>query len=215
MDYKKSLVMNLRRDFDTVVKLNDDLFDCKCCTNVPGVVPTVEERLSELNDRINRLAFVVGVPYSVPFEGELTLYPARKGGVKKISDKAVSYTVDLRPYRDGFAAVRFEASVPFDTDDLIRGMIVDDKGEVECECDNRYEFSNRWTRLPITSKSRYLVASIPLENGEPVWIPRAVEFVSQGLAMDMTDITNELFSDVSKISWRIKELEKLNGCKQE
>ena len=49
----------------------------------------------------------------------------------------------------------------------------------------------------------------------PVWMPRAVEFVSQGLAMDMTDITNELFSDVSKISWRIKELEKLNGCKPE
>jgi hypothetical protein len=67
MDYKKSLVMNLRRDFDTVVKLNDDLFDCKCCTNVPGVVPTVEERLSELNDCINRLAFVVGVPFSCVF----------------------------------------------------------------------------------------------------------------------------------------------------
>ena len=215
MDYKKSLVMTYRRDFDTVVKPNDDCSDCKCCTNVPGIVPTVEERLGELNCRINQLAFAVGVPFSVPFEGELTLYPARKGGVKKISDKAVSYTVDLRPYRDDFAAVRFEAGVSFDTEGLICGVIVDDKGDVECECDNRFELSNRWTRLPITPKSRYLIASIPLDNGEPKWMPHAVEFVPQGLAMDMTDITNELFSNVSNISWRIKELEKLNGCKPE
>ena len=208
MDYKKSLVMNLRRDFDTVLKLNDECLDYKCCTNVPGIVPTVEERLSELNNRINQLAFAVGVPYSVPFEGELSLYPARKGGVKKVSDKAVSYTVDLRPYRNDFAAVRFEASVPFTTEDLIRGVIVDENGDVECECDNRFELANRWTRLPITPKSRFLIASIPLENGEPEWTPRAVEFMPQGLAMDMTEITNELFSDVSRLSARIKELEK-------
>ena len=207
MDYKKSLVMNLRRDFDTMVERNDDFSGCECCTNVPGLAPTVEERLSELNNRINQLAFAVGVPYSVPFEGELSLYPVRKGGVKKVSDKAVSYTVDLRPYRNDFAAVRFEASVPFAAEDLIRGVIVDEDGNIECECDNCFELSNKWTRLPITPKSRRLIASVPLENGEPKWMPRAVEFVSQGLALDMTDITNELFSNISKLSWRIKELE--------
>ena len=213
MDYNRSLVMSLRRDFDEVVKLKDGLFDYGCCTNVPGLVPTVEERLSEIGNRINELALAVGVPHSVPFDGELTLYPARKGGVKRMSDKAVSYTVDLRPFRNDFAAVRFEAGVPFGAEDIVRGVIVDEMGEVECECDNRYEYCCSWTRLPISPKSRFLVASIPLKDGEPEWLPRGVEFVSQGLAMDLAEISKKLYDDVSDISWRVKELEKLNGCK--
>lgn len=212
MDYKKSLVMNLRHDFDTTVKTNNYMYvnnEEKAITPAP----TIKEQLSELSNRINQLAYIIGVPYAVIFEGELSLYPARKGGVKKISDKAVSYTVDLRPYRNDFAAVRFEASVPFDTEDLIRGVIVDDEGNIECECDNRYELHNRWTRLPITPKSRYLIASLPLENGKPEWLPQTVEFMSQGLAMDMTEITNELFCNISRLSSRIKELEKQNNNK--
>lgn len=82
---------------------------------------------------------------------------------------------------------------------ILRGIIVDDSGNVECTVDNRMNTSNPWTRLPLSSKSCTLIATVPLKNGNPMWTPEKVEFLPQGLALDVADITEDLYMDILDI----------------
>ena len=138
----------------------------------------------------------VGVPHAVQLDGNLTLYPARKNGKRKLSDEAVSYMVDLTPYRETFSEVRFQAMNRFADDcEIVRGIIIDEQGNVECSSSNHMNTSNLWTRLPITRNSAYLIASVPLKDGKPAWIPEHVEFMTKGLAQEVAEITDRLYSD--------------------
>ena len=137
----------------------------------------------------------------------MTLYPARKGDVKKVSPEAVSYMVNLRPFRDKFTAVRFKAMSSFSNEeDIVRGIIINDDGDVERECDNRYGTSNPWTRLPITEKSSYLIATVPSVDGKPLWIPERVEFLPHGLAQDVAEVADDIINDTIELGNRIAPL---------
>ena len=207
MNDEKSLISRYRSDFNDVKRFCKTI-SVKECFEEPAVhVPTVEERLNEMNERINNLALTVGVPYVVSLDGNMSLYPARESGVKKMSDKAVSYTVDLKPYRGAFAAVRFQAQVPFGADaDVVRGVIVDDEGGVECAVQNGCEMNYTWTRMPISPKSSYLVATVPLKDGEPAWVPDAVEFVPGSVALDATEIMRQMMGDIKSLAVDVYEL---------
>ncbi|MBO7272271.1 MAG: hypothetical protein J6U89_05290 [Bacteroidaceae bacterium] len=194
MKNETSFISNYQRDFDAVVKPEEKSIP-QFATNVPKM-PSVEQRLCELSERINMLAMFVGVPHAVQLDGNLTLYPARKNGKRKLSDEAVSYMVDLTPYRNIFSEVRFKAMNRFTDDrEIVRGIIIDEQGNVECSSSNHMNTSNLWTRLPITSNSAYLIASVPLKDGKPVWIPEHVEFMTKGLAQEVAEITDRLYSD--------------------
>ena len=194
MKNETSFISNYQRDFDAVVKPEEKTIP-QFATNVPKM-PSVEQRLCELSERINLLAMFVGVPHTVQLDGNLTLYPARKNGKRKLSDEAVSYMVDLTPYRETFSEVRFQAMNRFADDrEIVRGIIIDAHGNVECSSSNHMNTSNLWTRLPITRNSAYLIASVPLKDGKPAWIPEHVEFMTKGLAQEVAEITDRLYSD--------------------
>ena len=194
MKNETSFISNYQRDFDAVVKPEEKSIP-QFATNVPKM-PSVEQRLCELSERINLLAMFVGVPHAVQLDGNLTLYPARKNGKRKLSDEAVSYMVDLTPYRETFSEVRFQAMNRFADDrEIVRGIIIDEQGNVECSSSNHMNTSNLWTRLPITRNSAYLIASVPLKDGKPAWIPEHVEFMTKGLAQEVAEITDRLYSD--------------------
>ena len=194
MKNETSFISNYQRDFDAVVKPEEKSIP-QFATNVPKM-PSIEERLCELSERINLLAMFVGVPHIVQLDGNLTLYPARKNGKRKLSDEAVSYMVDLTPYRETFSEVRFQAMNRFADDrEIVRGIIIDEQGNVECSSSNHMNTSNLWTRLPITRNSAYLIASVPLKDGKPAWIPEHVEFMTKGLAQEVAEITDRLYSD--------------------
>ncbi|MBR5593573.1 MAG: hypothetical protein IKW46_05805 [Bacteroidaceae bacterium] len=194
MKNEMSFISNYQRDFDAVVKPKDDSFP-QFTTNVPKV-SSLEQRLRELSERINLLAMFVGVPHEVQLDGNLTLYPARRGGNRKLSKEAVSYMVDLKPYREIFSEVRFKATNRFTDDrEIVRGIIIDEQGNVECSSNNQMNTSNLWTRLPITANSAFLIASVPLKDGKPVWIPEKVEFMTKGLAQEVAEITDRLYND--------------------
>ena len=194
MKNEMSFISNYQRDFDAVVKPEGKSIP-QFATNVPKM-PSIEQRLCELSERINLLAMFVGVPHTVQLDGNLTLYPARKNGKRKLSDEAVSYMVDLTPYRNIFSEVRFKAMNRFTDDcEIVRGIIIDEQGNVECSSNNQMNTSNLWTRLPITGESRFLIASVPLKDGKPAWIPEHVEFMTKGLAQEVAEITDRLYSD--------------------
>ena len=194
MKNEKNFISNYQSDFDAVVKPQDESFP-QFATNAP-TTPSVEQRLCELSERINQLAIFVGVPHEVQLDGNLTLYPARKNGKRKLSHEAVSYMVDLTPYRAKYSEVRFKAMNRFtDNRDIVRGIIIDEQGNVECSSDNQMNTSNLWTRLPITGKSTYLIASVPLKDGKPAWVPEKVEFMTKGLAQEVAEITDRLYND--------------------
>ena len=194
MNRDTNFISNYQSDFDAVVKPEDKSIP-QFATNVPKM-PSVEQRLCELSERINQLAMFVGVPHTVQLDGNLTLYPARKNGKRKLSKEAVSYMVDLTPYREIFSEVRFKAMNIFTDDrEIVRGIILDEQGNVECSSNNQMNTSNLWTRLPITGESRFLIASVPLKDGKPAWVPEKVEFMTKGLAQDVAEITDRLYHD--------------------
>lgn len=198
MKENKNIVLEFRRDFDKYVTPEKE--HATTVSNVGPETPTIEEQLNDIRQHLSQIAMFVGMPYTVPLDGTLTLYPARKGNARKVSDEGVSYTVDLRPYREHFAAVRFMAKNTFSNeDDIVRGIIVDDSGNVECTVDNRMNTSNPWIRLPLSSKSCTLIATVPLKNGNPMWTPEKVEYLPQGLALDVADITEDLYMDILDI----------------
>lgn len=194
MKNEKNFISNYQSDFDAVMKPEEKHYS-QFATNAPKL-PSVEQRLYELSERINQLAMFVGVPHEVELDGNLTLYPARKNGKRKLSQEAVSYMVDLTPYRAIFSQIRFKAMNRFTDDrEIVRGIIIDEQGNVECSSDNQMNMSNMWTRLPITDKSTYLIATVPLKDGTPAWVPEKVEFMTKGLAQEVAEITDRLYSD--------------------
>lgn len=199
MKNKNNIIYDYQRDFDHVVKEQNEE-TARTVLDVNPFAPTIEERISEIHRRINQLAMFVGMPYRLPLDGNLTLYPARKNGTRKVSEEAVSYIVDLTSYRNVFSEVRFKAVTSFcDDSEIVRGVIIDDFGDVECGSDNRVGTSNPWTRLPISEKSSYLVASVPLKDGKPAWVPTYVELLPNGLTQEVANITDRLFHDVMDI----------------
>ena len=194
MKNETSFISNYQCDFDAVVKPEGKSIP-QFATNAPKM-PSLEEQLNDLSERINMLAMFVGVPHTVQLDGNLTLYPARKNGKRKLSKEAVSYMVDLTPYRKIFSEVRFKAMNRFADDrEIVRGIIIDEQGNVECSSDNQMNTSNLWTRLPITGESRFLIASVPLKDGKPAWLPEYVEFMTKGLAQEVAEITDRLYHD--------------------
>lgn len=213
MKKNSNIILEYRRDFNKYVMPEEEHE-----TTVPNVdfkAPTVEEQLNEIRRHINELAFFVGMPYVLQLDGMLTLYPARKGNVRKVSHEGVSYTVDLRPYREHFASVRFMAkNTSGGEEDIVRGLIVDDAGNVECTADNSMNTSNLWTRLPLSDKSCTLIATVPLKNDKPMWTPDRVEFLPQGLAQDVADITDDMYGDILKIGTELYPIRrKCKNCK--
>lgn len=203
----KNSIIEYQRDFKDHVK-HELAADNISEVNVVNT-PTVEEQIAVMQQHIQQLALFVGMPHTVNLNSTaMTFYPARKNGERKASKDAVSYTVNLKPFRELFAAVRFKAMVYYSHDeDIVRGIIVDDAGNVEYSSDNRFALNNPWTRLPITNKSSYLVATVPLEDGKPIWVPQNIQFLPQGLAIDIAEYTDELLRDFIDVERRLSSLE--------
>ena len=205
----RNLILEYRSDFNEYVTPAKE--EAATVSNVDFTHPTIDEQLSGIHKRLDQLAMFVGMPLTVQIDAAvMTLFPARKNNVKRQSKNAVSYTIGLEQFRDRFAMVRFKALKPIfgDEDDILRGMIIDDDGNVECECDIRYNVLHPWTRLPITEKSSHLIATVPLSDGAPIWLPETVEFLPPGIAQGVAEITDELYRESIDVENRLIPLER-------
>lgn len=231
MKRKETLIDDFSHDFCDFINPNDvavknEFFqaeevgkpstDGECEPSNLELIAAVCRQISSINERINEIGVFVGVPQIIPFNGNFTLFPARVGNVQKASPNYVSYTINLKPHRELFSYVRFKsASGLFEEEDIVRGLIVDDNGEVECYSNNKLGVLGSDTRLPITKKSKLLIVTVPAEQGEPLIIPTEIVFLPHGLLQEFSksirsinsDI-NTLFNDVIPLEREIKNLSK-------
>lgn len=152
------------------------------------------KQIADINEKINTLAHYVGMPYKLT-DIRLSYSPALIDGSQRSCPGYIGYTVDLTPYRDDFAYVRFQACAPLDNKELVRAYIVDDFGNIESYIEEDSTFCSDWTRMSITQYSRKLVATLPLnKNGAPLFIPTYVELLSNGLSQGMCEVKENLMN---------------------
>lgn len=51
------------------------------------------------------------------------------------------------------------------------------------------------------------MATVPLEYGKPIWIPQNIQFLPQGLAIDIAEYADELLRDFIDVERRLSSLE--------
>lgn len=51
------------------------------------------------------------------------------------------------------------------------------------------------------------MATVPLEDGKPIWIPLNIQFLPQGLAIDIAEYADELLRDFIDVERRLSSLE--------
>lgn len=155
----------------------------------------LEDTRNEINsikETINSIAHFVGMPHKLK-KISLCYYPAFVDGAHRACTGYIGYSVDLTPYCRDFSFVRFEACAPLHDDKLARACIIDDKGKVEsvlneedCMCGNR-------SSLPITFKSRELIATLPLSKDKvPLFTPRYVELIPNGISHKLCEVKDRV-----------------------
>lgn len=172
------------------------------------VMNIVRAMTREIHERINYVARYVGIPCRVSDINEQET-PATISGKKAAHKGYVGYTVDLKPFRDKFSTIRFCADAPATDDtDVVRGIIIDDNGNVECFTPSGNKPNHEWTRLPLSSKSSLLVASLPVdESGAPVFVPEYVEFLPDGIVQSLSEYMSEMIKFSNEISNRVDKPE--------
>ena len=178
------------------------------------VMNIVRSMTKEIYDSINRIACYMGVPCrSTNIIEQET--PARMSGEKIACNGYIGYTVDLKPYRKMFAAVRFCAAAPAeDEDGVVRGVIIDEDGNVEAIAPGGKVLNHKWTRLPLSEKSSLLVATVPVdENGAPLFVPKYVEFLPDGVVQTLSEYMSGMMNFDNEINNRVNKIEqKLSAC---
>ena len=84
MKENKNIILEFRRDFDKYITSEKE--HATTVSNVGPETPTIEEQLNDIRQHLSQIAMFVGMPYTVPLDGTLTLYPARKGNARKVSN---------------------------------------------------------------------------------------------------------------------------------
>ena len=149
-------------------------------------------QIADINEKMNSLAHYAGMPYRLT-DIRLSFYPALIDCSQRSCPGYIGYTVDLTPYRDDFAFVRFQACAPLDNKELVRAYIVDDFGNIEAYVEEDASFCNDWTRMPISGSSCRLVATLPLnKKGAPLFTPTYVELLSDGLSQGVCELKERL-----------------------
>ncbi len=178
------------------------------------VMNIIRAMTREIHDRINYISCYVGIPCKVTDVNEQAS-PAAIGGGKQSG--YIGYTVDLKRYRNYFSMVRFRAAAPADGQGVVRGMVIDEEGNVECYAPGSDRPGCGWVRLPIGEKSAHLVATIPLdEDGNPQFIPEYVEMLPDGIVQSISEYMGEILNFSNELKEKVHKLELGNvaccGC---
>lgn len=178
------------------------------------VMNIVRSMTKEIYDSINRIACYMGVPCRCTniIEQE---EPARVSGEKIACNGYIGYVVDLKPYRKMFGMVRFCAAAPAKGEDgVVRGVILDEDGNVEAVAPCGKLLNHEWTRLPLSEKSSLLVATVPMdENGAPLFVPKYVEFLPDGVVQTLSEYMSGMMNFDNEINSRVNKIEKkLSAC---
>ena len=151
-----------------------------------------KEQIKDIKESINQLAFYVGMPYKAK-NICLGYSPALIDGTQRSCEGYIGYTVDLTTYRDNFSYIRFQACAPINSKELLRAYIIDDYGNIEAVINEDSSFYSDWTRLPISSHSRKLVATLPLnKKGVPLFTPRYVELLPNGITQKLCEVSEKV-----------------------
>lgn len=112
---------------------------------------------------------------SAPCEIEphnITSYPAVPDEYGVQCEGYGGYRVALAPFRGAFSAVRFRGAG--NGDDVVSGYVVNNNGYVESIAAESVE--DGYVTLPLTRHSHALYASVPMDDGKPVWDTITVRF---------------------------------------
>lgn len=181
------------------------------------VMNIIRSMTHEIHQRLNSISRYVGIPYKVTDINEQEL-PAMANGRNQPREGYVGYTVDLKNYRNCFGTVRFCAGAPADGEQgIVRGMVIDDDGNIECVAPCCKKNSHGWARLPLTEKSAKLVATLPLDdNGNPLFVPEYVELLPDGIVQSLSEYMSDIVAYSLELNERLQKLEQGNivccGC---
>lgn len=157
--------------------------------------------------RHDALARYVGVPCYVDPD-VVTNNPAIIDEQGIMCDGYAGYEVALPPFVGDFNEVVFSAAS--NGDNVVCGYIVDKDGKVEAvvKCNAT---DGAMVKLPLTSNSCKLYATMPNKDGKPASENIIIKFYADGLHTDYQRMFTEILSRVIKLEKEFKMYKQISG----
>lgn len=185
---------------EQTTKNNTSLNDAN--NNVAG-----EITLELLAQRHDALARYLGVPCYVEPDAT-TNNPAIIDEQGTMCDGYAGYEVALTPFVEDFNEVVFSAAS--NGDNVVCGYIVDKDGKVEAVA--KFNATDgKMVKLPLTSNSCKLYATMPNEDGKPAFENIIIKFYADGLHTDYQRAFTEILSRVMKLEKEFKMYKQISG----
>ena len=157
--------------------------------------------LKVLYNKHNALARYIGVP-CVVVPSEVMDGAAMADGSIARSNEYMSYRIDLRPFKGHFRKIRFRAAS--NGADIVFGFVKDKSGKIECAAGSDTTDS-RNIILPLSEESASLIATIPANNGNPLWKNISAELLCDGLISEVNDALNYLSGKLQELERKMDE----------
>lgn len=140
------------------VKDSSDIY-----TDPPVGSSEQSQMLASLNYRFNDLCDFLGIPQRI-YQIAFCNSPATIDGTSLQGTIYRGYLVNLVPVRNNFSYVLFHAQDGPEDSNIVRGLIIDDEGNIECYTTDTNEHQNDYTKLPVTENSAWLWATCPMKG---------------------------------------------------
>lgn len=157
--------------------------------------------LKVLYDKHNALARYIGIPCVVE-PSEVMDGAAMADGSIARSKEYMSYRIDLRPFKGHFKKIRFRAAS--NGADIVFGFIKGKSGKIECVAGSDITDSGSII-LPLSEESASLVATIPANNGCPLWKNISAELLCDGVISEVNDALNYLLGKLQELERKMDE----------
>lgn len=132
--------------------------------SVVYLLNTVDSLIAPTKEIVDPIQTIVNGGEKVETYLKIIGYPARKDGGSTTSGSYKGYEVDLSKFRNIYTSVYFKGSSYTVTSDIVKGIIIDDYGNVESVVETVGNYTNGWQELPLTPKSAKLRATYCFAN---------------------------------------------------
>lgn len=176
----------------TYIKDSSDIY-----TDVPIDGSEQSQLIASLSYRFEDLCDFLGIPrrlYRISYCDS----PATSDGTLLKECRLRGYLVNLADVRNSYSHILFHAEDGPEDSNIVRGLIIDDDGNIECYSSSPLNSDDDYTRLPLTPHSAWLWATCPVKGADrfPV-MPDYVELLNQAFLQETLAKISEIGSAVS------------------
>lgn len=160
--------------------------------------------LEILAESHNALARYIGIPcvLDYPVITNTAAIPSEQGSV---CEGFGGYRIPLASFKGDFSEIKFRGAG--NNDNVVCGYIVDKEGNIETVAEVANDDDGSCV-LPVTPNSRTLYASVPFQDGKPVWENIDVELQNQGLYSKFTDAILHILERIIQLEAEVEQLKK-------